>query len=552
MRSQLRKVVGSKCQFKLFGLLSVQGWSLGKGFFIWYQWFAAIVFCTAFNGFCTDVQDPVLNLLLKKGVVSEEEARNAQIEADSLRTNGVMPSSESKWKISNAIKSIELFGDVRLRYEERQVNDPDEGKIRLQRLRYAVRLGLRGELFDDFYYGLRLDTAVNPRSPWVTFATSASGTPYQGPFGKSTAGVNIGQAYLGWREGGWFDITAGKMSNPLYTTPMVWDNDLYPEGVAERFKYTVGQADFFATFGQFIYQDTNPTETSPGYFGIGSFYPSPSGSSSDLTFMLAWQAGVNFHFTTNISFKVAPAFYSYTGHGVDTTQTASLTAPGFAGTFVGQGATNGATGIPAAGFSGFPAGFYDGFNANQTGINNLEILDIPWQFDFKVARLNARVFGDYAQNLDGRARARAAFEASNSAILQQQVGGVRAIQSAQVNDVKAYQIGFALGNGDLGLVYGATSRRHTWEARAYWQHIEQYALDPNLLDSDFFEGRGNLQGIYTALAYSFTDNFIGTVRFGYANRINDKIDTGGSNQDIPQMNPINRYHLLQVDLTMRF
>ena len=32
----------------------------------------------------------------------------------------------------------------------------------------------------------------------------------------------------------------------------------------------------------------------------------------------------------------------------------------------------------------------------------------------------------------------------------------------------------------------------------------------------------------------------------------DKLDTGGSNQDIPQMNPIHRYHIFQVDLTMRF
>jgi hypothetical protein len=268
--------------------------------------------------------------------------------------------------------------------------------------------------------------------------------------------------------------------------------------------------------------------------------------------MLAWQGGFNYHFTTNTSLKVAPAFYSYTGHGVDTTQTASLAQPGFAGIFVGQGATNGTAGVPAAGFSGFPNGYYNGFNANQTGINNLMVLDVPWQLDFKIAKLNARVFGDFAENLDGSKRAEAAYFASTAPTPILQPGGIQPIPSPQVNEDKAYQIGFAVGNGDLGLVYGTASRRHTWEARAYWQHIEQYALDPNLLDSDFFEGRGNLQGIYSALAYSFTDNFIGTVRFGYATRINDQLGTGGSNQDIPQMNPINRYHILQVDLTMRF
>ena len=72
-----------------------------------------------------------------------------------------------------------------------------------------------------------------------------------------------------------------------------------------------------------------------------------------------------------------------------------------------------------------------------------------------------------------------------------------------------------------------------WEARFYWQHIEQYALDVNLIDSDFFEGRANLQGIYTAFAYSFTDAIIGTVRYGYANQIRDNLGTGGNNLDIP-------------------
>jgi hypothetical protein len=123
----------------------------------------------------------------------------------------------------------------------------------------------------------------------------------------------------------------------------------------------------------------------------------------------------------------------------------------------------------------------------------------------------------------------------------------------QLNDVVAYQVGFGIGNGDgLGLVYGSVSKKNTWELRGYWQHIGQYALDPNLLDSDVFEGRGNLQGFVVALAYSFTDNLIATVRYANASRINDKLGTGGSNLDIPQINPIQHYNLLQFDVTLRF
>jgi hypothetical protein len=82
--------------------------------------------------------------------------------------------------------------------------------------------------------------------------------------------------------------------------------------------------------------------------------------------------------------------------------------------------------------------------------------------------------------------------------------------------------------------------------------VEQYALDPNLLDSDFFEGRGNLQGLYAAFSYGFTGALIGTVRYGFATRIDDQLGTGGSNQDIPQVNPIDHYQLVQLDLTLKF
>ena len=110
----------------------------------------------------------------------------------------------------------------------------------------------------------------------------------------------------------------------------------------------------------------------------------------------------------------------------------------------------------------------------------------------------------------------------------------------QLGQDKAYQAGLAVGN-NLGLVYGTSPKKHTWEARVYWQHVEQYALDPNLLDSDFFEGRGNLQGFYAALAYSFSDAMIGTVRCGRADRINRDLGTGGFNADLPLPNPIERY-----------
>ena len=501
--------------------------------------------------FSAEPSDPILDLLLQKGIVTEAEVQKARAEAGRIRTNELaMPPVESKWKISNAIKSVELFGDLRLRYEYRQATTPVDGRLELDRARYAFRLGLRGQAFDDFYYGFRLDTASNPRSPWVTFGTSTSGAPYQGPDGKSTAGIDVGQIYLGWKPAAWVDLTLGKMPQPLYTTPMVWDPDLNPEGAAERFKYTVGQADFFATFGQFLYQDFNPTYASGG-LGFNGL----TGQEGNPVFQLAWQAGVNYHFTTNISAKVAAGIYQYVGTAVDR-------SPFFGDPFVGEGAFTGAgTANPINGASGYgtssslPGNSSLGFPNNQVGLDNLLVLDVPFEVNFKIKSLSARVFGDFAYNLDGGQRAEAAATGYANYLAQQSSVSPVTVKAfpAQRSDNKAYQAGVALGSSDsLGLVYGAKSLKHAWEVRTYWQHVEQYALDPNLLDSDFFEGRGNLEGIYTAVAYGFSDNLIGTFRYGYASRINDLIGTGGANQDLPQVNPIQHYNLLQLDLTFRF
>lgn len=538
--------LGNLQNFKRFLMTSSEG-------FCCFVALAFFVVGFANNGVSADTPDPLLDLFIQKGFVTQEEAAKVKAEADSLRTNEVSSRSsmdmESKWKISRAIKDVELFGDIRTRFEDRKVTDPEGGEINLQRLRYALRFGLRGEAFDDFFYGFRIETASNPRSPWVTFGTSSSGAPYQGPFGKSTSGLDVGQIYLGWKPADWGSVTVGRISNPLYVTPMTWDTDINPEGFAEKFKVSVGEAEFFANFGQFLYQDTNPEKSSSGYFNFPQ-------ASADLPFLLAWQAGLNYHVTKNLDLKVAPVIYNYVRNGVN--QSLTSQTPGFSGIFVGQGSTNNLLGASTGAWSGYPNGYYDGFTANQTGINNLEVLEVPWELNYTISKVHLRLFGDYAVNLDGGNRAIAAYNASRTAFQPVGGGDIAIISSAQTGDTKAYQIGFGIGSTNLiygpaqGLVYGSMSRKHAWEFRTYWQHIEQYALDPNLIDSDFFEGRLNMEGVYTALAYGFSENFIGTVRYGYAARINDKLGTGGSNQDIPQMNPINHYYLLQLDLAFRF
>lgn len=469
------------------------------------------------------VNDALINKLEQRGILSVDEAEELKAESMAEQTNLVNELPAAKWKLSDAIKSVGLYGDLRFRYEYRAVDNAPGATPNTffrERFRYALRFGIRGDLFDDFSYGIRLETSTNPRSPWDTFGsntTAGSATPSD----KAGSGIGIGQAFLNWHPADWYEMTVGRMSMPLYTTPMVWDSDINPEGAFEKFKYTIDDLDLFADFGQFDYQDPSSADTVP---------------SSDV-FLLTWQAGANVRFGHDMSAKIAPMLYKYTGQP---------TASGLNSPFVGQGANGLNIGVP--GGAGVVA-------YNEEGINDLLILEIPFEFDFKIqstplGTLQARLFGDVAYNIDGDNRARAAYSANPLAF--------PGLSGAATGQNKAYQIGFGIGSSGpvygptQGLVYGSTSKKNTWEARFYWQHIEQYALDVNLIDSDFFEGRANLQGFYTAFAYSFTDAIIGTVRYGYANPIKDTLGTGGNNLDIPGLNPVKNYNILQMDVTWRF
>jgi len=467
--------------------------------------------------------DALINKLEQKGILTADEAKDLRFESAASDTNLLSSMSASKLKLPDAMKSMQIFGDLRFRYEYRSADNlpgASQKTYSMERNRYALRLGIRGDLFDDFNYGIRFETANNPRSPWDTFGKNTT-TGAVTPSDKNTSGIYLGQAFIGWHPTDWYEMEIGRMPMPLYTTPMVWDSDINPEGAFEKFKYSAGGVDWFADFGQFDYQ--NP----------GSTYSTVTGD----TYLLTWQAGGMAKLGNDMSVKAAPMLYTYAGTG----NSGGLNQP-----FVGQGLNGANVGVPGgSNVTGY----------NEQGINDLLILEIPAEFDFKVNNtplgdLQARLFGDFGYNLKGNSRADDAYHANPAAF-----PGVNGPVTGQ--DI-AYQAGFGIGSAGpvygptQGLVYGSTAKKGTWEARMYWQHIEQYSLDVNLLDSDFFEGRANLQGVYSAFAYSFTDCIIGTIRYGHATPIDNNLGTGGNNLDMPGLNQIKNYNLLQMDVTLRF
>ena len=75
-----------------------------------------------------------------------------------------------KWKLFAAITELELFGDVRLRYEYRGGRLPSGDSphpndwYERERERYRLRLGLKGTVLDDWFFGVRLETSSSARS----------------------------------------------------------------------------------------------------------------------------------------------------------------------------------------------------------------------------------------------------------------------------------------------------------------------------------------------------------------------------------------------------
>jgi|KBSMisStandDraft_5_1062788.scaffolds.fasta_scaffold96814_2 hypothetical protein len=464
----------------------------------------------------------LLELLVKKGLITDQEAED--VRADLVKESAA--TSAGKLKLSTPLTELELYGDARLRYEIRtaEAGAPDTitkpgDNTQRNRFRYRLRLGLRGILVDDWFFGLRLETSTNPRSTNVTFGDDSG---VNGPFSKDSDRISVGQAYFGYKGVRDLTLTAGKIQNPFITTSMVWDGDINPEGLAEQWKHTFnlsfggGHAagtqsyskdgktvstaaestpsnitvDIFANLGQFVYDDSNPENT------VG---PAPVGLPNRDALLLGWQVGAKIGFTKDIYLQLAPTIYNYTGNG-DTFNTH---------------------------FSGDPT-FLDGsgnkVTPNQTGINSLLVFDMPVEFGWKFGELPMRVFGDFAVNFDGDDRAAAAGHPDKG------------------DQRYAYQIG--LGAGKL-------KAKRDWQLSAFYQHVEQFALDPNLVDSDIFDSRVNMEGFVVQAGYAISDAVFFNLTYGYGEQIDGDLGTGGVG-DAFSLNPLHKYSIFQSDLSVKF
>ncbi len=458
----------------------------------------------------------LLDLLVRKKLITAQEAEEVRAEL----TKESAATSAGKWKLSTPVTELELYGDARVRYEIRNGETLSDDTQQRERERYRLRLGLRGILADDWFFGVRLETSTSSRSTNVTFGDESSG----GPFNKGSDGVFVGQAYLGYKGFKDITLTAGRMQNPLVTSLMVWDPDINPEGLAEQWKHTFTFAgssepatyskdgialpakekadssgwklDLFANFAQFVYDDANPENP------LGPRATTTANGGHQLipntdAFLLAWQVGAKFTFPETLYAQIAPTFYNYTGNG----DTFNIHYQG---------------GDPHLSNSASVA-------QNQTGINSLLIFDMPAEIGWKLGDLPMRLFADFAVNLDGDDRAAAAGHPNKG------------------DQRYAYQVGVGLGQ---------LKKKGDWQVNVFWQRQDQFALDPNLVDTEFWDSKLNLEGVGVTVDYMLSDAVWIRLLYGYAERADRALGTGGLG-DIA-INPLKNFQLFQADLNVRF
>jgi hypothetical protein len=387
---------------------------------------------------------------------------------------------------------------------------------------------------DDWFFGIRLETSPNARSTNVTFGddTASSTAGGGGPFEKNSDMLFVGQAYAGYKGFPDFTFTAGRMANPLITTRMVWDPDINPEGLAEQWKHTFtfniggggGEAaqgyskyskdgkgvvaaqaepfklklDLFANFAQFVYDDSNPENPLGGRATTHANGGTQLIPNTD-AFMMAWQVGGRLTFPNNVYYQVAPVLYNYTGNG----DTFNVHYQG------GSPYVTNAASVAQ----------------NQTGINSLLVLEVPMEVGWKIGELPMRIFSDFATNFEADARADAAGH------------------PGQGSQRYAYQAG--LGIGQL-------KEKGDWEVQVWYQHSEQFSLDPNLIDDDLFNAQLNMQGVVARAAYNLSNAVNLTLTYGHGWWYNHNLGTGGIGAQATGINPLAQYNWFTADLNVKF
>ena len=207
--------------------------------------------------------DMLIDKLVDKGILTVREAQDLREESDKNFNTAV----QSKFGMPDWVTGYKLAGDFRGRFEE--LTSENAAFTERIRYRYRMRFGITFNMQDNLEAGFRLASGDQLKGYSTGNSLSANSTA-QDNFTKKS--IYIDTAYGKWtpvNSGGWLAaLTIGKMENPFVFTPMVFDPDLTPEGVAVQSNWAINDNHSVSLTGAaFVLDEEQLSASDPFMYG---------------------------------------------------------------------------------------------------------------------------------------------------------------------------------------------------------------------------------------------------------------------------------------------
>jgi len=256
----------------------------------------------------------LLDALVRKGVLSEKEAEEISAEAAKEPVN----TSAAKIQIGDWVQELKIVGDLRTRFQANQrtpmiltnpLLGPQDRNINRDSWRFRLRLSADFKLNGNFFGGVMLATSNNRTGKTATYTG-----------GYDLYGIYISRAFMGWAPSPGLTFIAGKQANPSYTTDLIYDPEVDPQGLVERIDF----AKFFnRTYGEPVATEGKAPAPLPPSISLelsliaGQFVFNNNNADSGNT-QLKWdsyqfqeQLLARLHIGDKLTFTVAQGFLSF-------------------------------------------------------------------------------------------------------------------------------------------------------------------------------------------------------------------------------------------------
>ncbi|PXF58229.1 MAG: hypothetical protein C4B58_07265 [Deltaproteobacteria bacterium] len=434
--------------------------------------------------------DILVNKLVEKGILSQPEAQQLlkemqkegarqEVEIKEVATEAAKEEVKtSTVKLPKWADKVDFYGDLRLRHDTqwREEKKPggDKDEYNRNRERFRLRLGMKAKTTETTEVGVRV----------------ASGSGYQNTTNQSFDGhargkqIWIDRAYASWKATDYLKITGGKQKNPLFTTPLVWDPDVNPEGVSETIKFDITERfGLFANLGQYFVEELKIKD-----------------SNSDPT-LLAFQLGTAIKPTDMMKFEFGVTYYNFMNlDDIEYDDLSDTTE------FTGYNNKHGQQMV---------------FNSNEELLNKFECWELAAKLKVKdVLPIPFSIYANYIVNTD--------------ADIDELIDKGAGFPGSDPADLEEY------GSDDrdtgwlVGLSLGNKKKKGDWYAKYHYQELEDYAFPAVFVDSDFHGGGTNNKGHYMHLRYYLMDN-IQARATGFLTEREDDSKDGKKDEDRVQL-----------------